>query len=170
VASSALPLEAGAFPASGLVLSFPTNAPSSLAYRASGMYPPGVRALAGVATNRAPTLATLTTEGQRQILRVPIDAQYVLSLIAANDTTVDLLGTVVAVRLLPVAPRFESIAVTNQIVTLRWQGTPGEAYVLQSTGDFQAWQALATNLTSSTGDQGWSGPVSADPHFFRLCR
>ncbi|MBU6401573.1 MAG: hypothetical protein KGS61_14745 [Verrucomicrobia bacterium] len=169
--SPAVTVVNGQFDSSSLVVGFPTNATSSLAYNVSGLFSQsGAKPLSGYATNNVTTLATLVTAGNQQTLTIPVDATFVFTLVTANDTSIELKGQLVAVSASAAAPTIGSLAVQNQTVTLQWQGAPGHSYQVQSSADLALWQTNALNVTSSTSDYAWTGPVSGPKQFFRLAQ
>jgi hypothetical protein len=99
LSSASLALSDGSFDASAIVFEFPPNSPAILAYRTAG-FPSfsGSESLSGVGTNRNTTKATLTTSGDVQTLRIPVEADFYFKLIAPNDTKLTISKQLVATR------------------------------------------------------------------------
>lgn len=98
--SDALGLTDGAFPAEGLVFSFPTGGKAAFDYRATGLLSAAGRLpLEGHGTNVSATPATLVTEGTTRTLTIPLDTTYAFALISETtpDTEVIIKGQLVAV-------------------------------------------------------------------------
>ncbi|MHB8520460.1 MAG: hypothetical protein ACYDH9_06850 [Limisphaerales bacterium] len=169
--SPAISVNNGQFDSASLVFGFPSSATSTLAYNVSGFInQSGAKPLTGYATNNVTSLATLTTAGGQQTLTIPVDATFLFSLLSANDTTINLKGQLVAVSSAAAPLTIQSVAVQNQVVTLHWQGAPGEQYQVHASADLAVWQTNAVNVTSSTTDYTWSGPATASIQFFRLAK
>ena len=101
VTSPVLPLTGTNFNGTNLVFSFAPPA-GALDYYSS--IKEGSVALGGYATNTIAVGSTLTTNGNTQTLFIPINAQFVFTLISTNDSTLDLMGQIVATNLITVAP------------------------------------------------------------------
>ena len=99
VLSAALPISGGSFTAEGLLFQFvATNSPV-LDYRTSGLLSQrGSRALDGLATNKLAGNSTLVTQGNVQTLTIPVDAAYRFTLLAPDDSVLQLNGQIVATR------------------------------------------------------------------------
>lgn len=169
--SPAITVSNGQFDSASLVFGFPSSATSTLAYNVTGLISKsGAKALTGYATNKVTSLATLTTAGGQQTLTIPVDATFLFTVLSANDTTINLKGQLVAIRSAAASVTIQSVAVQNQVVTLHWQGAPGEQYQVHASADLVLWQTNAVNVTSSTTDYTWSGPATASRQFFRLAK
>jgi hypothetical protein len=169
VTSLLLNLTNNHFDSRNLTFFFPSNATSSIAYTVSGVVSKsGSKALAGYATNAVTTLATLSTVGNQQTLTIPVQAQYLLSLVTANDSTLNLQGQLVAVRTVAPPLLLQPPAIGSQTVTLQWQSAPGLQFQVQSSTDLVAWQTNAPNVTSATTNYSWTGPTSGTHQFFRI--
>ena len=157
-----------------LVLSFPSNATSFLAYQETGLASgSGSTALTGQSTNNSPTFATLSTTGNLQVLTIPVNTQFTFSTASANDTILNVVGQLVATEpTIPVVvvPVLQPPTVQTQIVTLRWQAPAGQLFQVQSSTNFAIWQTNAVNVTSATTNYIWNGPDTAPRAFFRLAQ
>ncbi len=161
----------GQFDSSGLVFAFPTNSVSSFAYRVSGlMAQSGSFILTGYATNKVTTLGSLKTEGNEQVLTIPVDTQFLFKLVSDGDTVVKLKGELVATRTTLAPLVVKSLTVQTQVVTLQWTGIPNQAYQVEASPDLGSWQKKATNIVFPTSDYSWSGPATEAKEFFRVGR
>jgi hypothetical protein len=59
-------------------------------------------------------------------------------------------------------------AVTNQAVTLKWQGTAAQFYSVMASSNLLTWQTNASNVTSATTNYSWSVTNPAAQGFYRL--
>ena len=66
--------------------------------------------------------------------------------------------------------RINSITSSNLVVTLRWETIPGLVYGIQTSGDLFSWNALATNLVSSSNTFSFSTARTVSNKFFRVLR
>ncbi len=99
VTSPPLTLTGGRFDSGSLLYQFLLNSKGALDYSVAGFVPmKGSIPLAGLATNRVTTQATLTTSGNIQTLTIPVTADFFFKLVSANDTTLTLTGQIVATR------------------------------------------------------------------------
>ena len=97
--SVSIPLANGTFDSAAILFQFPLTSPAVLDYRVSGLLAQADQvALAGYATNRVATQSTLTTSGDTQTLTIPVEAVYLLTLVAPNDVSITLTGQLVATR------------------------------------------------------------------------
>jgi hypothetical protein len=104
VTSPPLAINGGTFDSGSLVFQFLTNSQGALDYKISGLLSQkGRQALAGIATNKLTTQATLTTSGTTQTLTIPVNTDYFFKLVSANDTKLTLSGQLVATRTLSAA-------------------------------------------------------------------
>lgn len=169
VTSPVITVSGGQFDSRSLTFQFPAGAPSTLAYNA-GFLGSGVKSLTGYATNKVTAVATLATAGSQQTLTIPVDATFLFTLLAQNDTTINVKGQLVAVRGAAAPLTIQSVGVANGTVTLQWQGAAGQQFRILSSTDLSAWQTNAANVTSATTAYTWSGPAAAAKQFFRLAR
>jgi hypothetical protein len=162
----------GQFASTNLTFLIPTNANSALSYLVTGlMNSSGSTALSGQSTNNVTTLATLVTNGEAQILTIPVNAQFTFSANSTNDTILNLAGQLVAFRTaaaVATAPVLQSLTVQTQVVTLQWQAPAGQQFQVQSSTDLMAWQTNAVNVTSGSSNYTWSGPATGANGYFRL--
>jgi hypothetical protein len=163
----------GQFALTNLVLSFPSNAASSLAYQETGLASgSGSVALAGQSTNNGPAFATLSTTGNMQVLTIPVNTQFAFSTASPNDTILNVAGQLVATG--PALPVLISIPQSSigqsRVVTLQWQAPTGQQFQVQSSADLAGWRTNAVNVTSTTTNYTWSGPATAPQAFFRLAQ
>jgi hypothetical protein len=163
----------GQFTATNLMLLFPSNAASSLAYVETGFASgSGSTPLTGQSTNNSTTFATLSTNGNLQILTILVNTQFIFSTASSNDTILNVVGQLVATGpTLPVmVPVLQPPTVQTQVVTLRWEAPAGQQFQVQSSTNFVTWQTNAVNVTSATTNYTWSGLDTASRAFFRLAQ
>lgn len=99
VKSPLLTVTAGEFSSASLLFQMLTNSSGSLDYNLSGFFAKkGSIALAGLGTNRVTSLATISTTGNTQTLRIPLNADFYFKLVSANDTVLTVTGEIVATR------------------------------------------------------------------------
>ena len=162
----------GQFASTNLTFLILTNANSALSYLVTGLLnSSGSTALSGQSTNNVTTLATLLTNGEAQILTIPVNAQFTFSANSTNDTILNLAGQLVAFRTaaaVATAPVLQSLTVQSQVVTLQWQAPAGQQFQVQSSTDLMAWQTNAVNVTSGSSNYTWSGPATGANGYFRL--
>ena len=167
--SAIVSINNGRFDASSVTFLFPSNAPSAIAYRVTGLInKAGFAALSGYGTNTITSLASLTNVGGQQVLALPIQAKFILSLLSTNDTTINLSGQLVATRPLGIPLVIESFTVQNQTVAFQWQATPGQQFQVQSSGNLQSWQSGPMITTPASGSNQWSGSLIGTQGYFRL--
>jgi hypothetical protein len=170
--SPVININAGKFDSTNLTFQFPTNASSKLAYNVSGVFSAhGSAALTGYATNKVTALASLATVGDQQVLTIPVDATFLLKLLAANDTSMRLTGQLVAVHNggNP-GVVVQSIVAQNQGVVLQWQSAPGQQFQIQSSTDLANWRTNDTIVTPASGLNTWSNSFEGALGFFRLAK
>lgn len=63
-----------------------------------------------------------------------------------------------------------SLALSNQVATLRWSAIPGERYRVERSSTFAAWQPTLTSLTATTNQLSVQLPATNSVQFFRLAR
>jgi hypothetical protein len=170
--SPSLTMTNGQFASGALAFFFPSGAPSTLAWSIASVLgnQSGSLPLVGYGTNRVTTLGSLTTANGQQILTILVDSEFFFTLLTANDTIMELKGQFVATSSTQAPLQIDSIAVTNQLATLRWQSTPGQLFQVQSSGNLSAWVTNAVNITSPTTAYSWSGVATAPRMFFRLAK
>jgi len=101
VTSPPLAIAGGSFDSGSLAFQFLTNSQGALDYKVSGPVSlKGGLPLAGIATNKVTTQATLATSGNTQTLTIPVDTDFFFKLLSANDTQLTLSGQLVATRTL----------------------------------------------------------------------
>jgi hypothetical protein len=99
ITSPPLALTGGTFDSGSLLFQFLGSPAGALDYSVSGLFSQkGSVSLAGVATNRVSTRASLTTGGDLQTLTIPISTVFLLTLVSADDTQLKLEGQLVATR------------------------------------------------------------------------
>lgn len=69
-------------------------------------------------------------------------------------------------KLLP--GRFNSVAVTNDTISLEWNVNPGHSYNLEHSPDLRTWTVLAPGLISPTNVLSWSTNRLQALEFFRI--
>jgi hypothetical protein len=167
VTSPPIPVSSGQFNPSSLTFLFPSNATSAIDYHSA--IGSGTKVASGNATNNVAALATLTTVGSTQTLTLNVNAQFNFTLISSGDTIVNLSGQFVATRnLTPTLVVLQSPAVTNHVVTLKWQSPAGQFFKVLSSTNLIAWQTNAINVTSGTTNYIWTGSNTAPDGFYRL--
>ena len=113
----------------------------------------GSLALGGYATNLVALGSSLTTNGSTVTLVIPIGAQFVFTLLSANDTTINLIGQIVATNAITVAPPvIQSINVTNQNAVVAAANATGQSQLLVST-NLATWSPASVTIT--TNNSGW---------------
>lgn len=166
VTSPALPLTGTNFNGTNLVFSF-ASVNAAMDYNST--LKAGSLALGGYATNAVAGGTTLSTNGGLRTLFLPISAQFLFTILSANDTKLYLSGQIVATNALTVpAPVIESISVTQQIVVVAADNVTGTSQLLVST-NLTAWSPAAANL--ATNNLGWilfTTPVNGSREFFRV--
>jgi len=171
VISPAINLTGGQFDSTVLTFLFPSNSLSSIAYNVSGLISKhGNAVFTGYATNKVTALGSLTTAGNQQTLTIPVDATFLLKLLSANDTVIRLQGQLVAVQSTQTPFLLQSFFVDNNAITLKWQGTPGGKFQIQSSTDLTNWRTNTTIVTPASGAYAWTGSVSGPISFFRLAK
>jgi len=160
----------GQFVSTNLMLSFPSNGTSSLAYQETGLVSgSGSTNLIGQTNNNSTAFATLSTTGNVQTLTIPVNIQFTFSLLAADDTILNVAGQLVATG--PTMPAMvQPPTVQTQVVTLRWRAPAGQQFQVQSSTNFVTWRTNAVNVTSATTNYTWSGSNPAPRAFFRLAQ
>jgi hypothetical protein len=167
VTSPPIPVSSGQFNPSSLTFLFPSNATSAIDYHSA--IGSGSKVASGNATNNVAALATLTTVGSAQTLTLNVNAQFIFTLISSGDTIVNLSGQFVATRnATPTLVVLQSPAVTNHVVTLKWQSPAGQFFQVLSSTNLIAWQTNAINVTSGTTNYIWAGAITAPDGFYRL--
>jgi hypothetical protein len=167
--SGPLTVSDGHFDSTGLFFMFSTNSASVLDYNA-GLFGTGSEALAGYATNQVTTVATLATSGSTQVLTIPVNANHVFELITPDDSQLILKGQLVATRSAAPSLRILGITVENQTVTVEWQSSPGQKYLVQSSLDLKNWTQRAPEVTATAATSTWSAAVDNRGEFFRLAQ
>jgi hypothetical protein len=166
---TAVPLNQGEFNADGLLFRFPEDAPSAFDYRVTVFLSTesGRELLAGYATNQITTAGTLTTQGNTQILHIPIEASIVFELLNPADSTLTITGQMRATRELEPTQGIviESIHVEDGTLTFAWTGAPQVAVEIQGTSDLEEWTKVADVPPGTTS---YSLPASPGIEFFRI--
>lgn len=171
VVSPPIPLSGGEFDSTNLTFLFPSNSTSSLSYNVTGLFKQqGSIPLTGYATNKVTALSSLSTVGSQQVLTIPVDATFYLTVLSANDTVIRLQGKLVATLLSQAPLQVQSVTLQSQSLLLQWQGAPGQQFQIQSSTNLNAWQTNATITTPASGSATWTGAVSGPARFFRLAK
>jgi len=73
---------------------------------------------------------------------------------------------------IPVAAPFHlrSISVSNEVVALTWETTPGGIYDIEGTSSFVAWTSAATNLVATGTNLTHAVTASHEEQFYRVVR
>jgi hypothetical protein len=66
--------------------------------------------------------------------------------------------------------RLLSLSVSNQVVSLTWESTPGGLYDIEGTSSFDAWTLTATNLMATGTNLSHAWPATDEAQFFRVVR
>ena len=165
--SGPLTVSDGHFDSTGLFFMFSTNSASVLDYNA-GFIGTGSEALAGYATNQVTSGATLTASGSTQVLTIPVNANHFFELLSPGDSQLILKGQLVATRSATPSLRILGITVENQTVTVQWQSSPGQKYLVQSSLDLKNWTPRAPEVTATAATSTWSAAVDNRGEFFRI--
>ncbi len=166
-----LPLSNGQFDSRSLTFSFLTNAGSTISYLVTGLVSKsGSNALSGYATNTITTSSKLETAGDVQTLTIPVDATFYLTLVSANDSTVRLIGQLVATRSVAAPLVIQTPELQNQTVTLRWQAAPGQTFQVYACQNLLDWQMVAASVTSTSNTYTWSEAVTPSSRFYRVAK
>jgi hypothetical protein len=170
VTSPPIAVVSGQFNPSSLTFLFPSNATSAIDYRYTGVISgSGTKAATGNATNNVLNLATITTVGTTQTITFGINAQFKFTLVSSGDTIVNIAGQIVATNNIIATPVIlQNPAVTNQAVTLKWEGPAGQFYQVMSSSNLLTWQTNADNVTSATTNYTWTVTNAAPKGFYRL--
>jgi hypothetical protein len=141
-----------------------------LAYNLSGLLRlSGAKPLSGYATNQISTEATLTTNANQRTLTIPVNATFVLSLTSPDDTSLTIVGQLVATSTAMAPPAIQSIKISGTTVTLQWQGAPGQQFQVQASASLTSgWTTVATVSSATGGTYTWSGTTAGPGQFFRL--
>jgi len=166
VTSPAINVTSGQFSPAGLTFQFSTNINSTLDYYNS--FAMGSKALTGNATNNVATLATLTTVGTTQTLTLGVNALFTFTLISSGDTLVNVSGQIVATRSSAAPLVIQRPAVTNHVVTLKWQSTAGQTFQVLLSTNLPVWKTNASNVTSASTNYAWTGTNLAPIGVYRL--
>jgi hypothetical protein len=107
--------------------------------------------------------------GGTRTLVIPIDAQFVFTLLSAKDTTVHLMGQIVATNgIAAAAPLIQSIGVTNQSVVVSAENATLQSQLLVST-NLASWSTASfTATTNNSGRIIFTAPMNGSHAFFRV--
>jgi hypothetical protein len=167
VTSPVLPITGTNFNGTNLVFSF-ASANAALDYYASSSIH-GSLALNGHATNTIAVGSSLATNGNTRTLVIPIDAQFVFTLLSAKDTTVHVMGQIVATNsIAAAAPVIQSINVTGQNVVMRAENASLQSQLLASTNLTSWLTASFTVATNVSGGVIFTTPMTGAHAFFRV--
>jgi hypothetical protein len=164
VASPTLTMTNNNFDSRSLVFSFLPGFLGTLDFAATtGQM--GAAALTGSATNTSPNNASLTSTGNVQRLRLPIDATYPIGSGELAGTTLRFAGQIVATRVLP--PLITSIVVTNEtaVVTAAYASLQSQ---LQSSTNLVGWVRASVTAINVNGLIVFTAPATAPIQFFRV--
>ena len=157
----------GAFDASSIVFSFPTNSASVIDYDA-GFLGKDSKVLAGAGTNRTATVGTLIESSGTQTLTLALDATFYFSLVGNNDTILRLTGQLVATAAASIpTPHIGGIQLSNGQVVITASAT-SPATRLESSTDLRAWTPRAPAITAEGSNRTYTLPVTGKMEFFRL--
>ena len=164
--SPVLPVTGTNFNGTSLVFSF---ASGSATFDYYSSVKAGSLALTGYATNTIAVGSSVSTNGSKQTLVIPIDAQFVFKLLSANDTTIHLTGQIVATNAITAAvPIIQSVGVTNQSVVVAAENATAKSQLLVST-NLANWSPAS--FTTTTNNSGWiifTTPMNGSHAFFRV--
>jgi len=171
--SAPISVNAGQFDSRAVTFQFPTNATSSLAYNVTGLVNQhGAVPLTGYATNKITALSSLTLEGNQEVLRVPVDATFMLQLVSSNDSQIRLQGQLVATAAAGSTPLpiVKSLTIQGQSILLQWQANQGQQLQIQFSKDLMHWLTNQTITMSAGGTYTWTGAVAGSSGFYRLAK
>jgi hypothetical protein len=163
-----LPLSGGSFDSSALIFSYSTNViptlDPTLDYNA-GFLGSGSKTLSAYSTNNILDGATLTSSGSIQTLAISINAQFTFSLLSSGDTTLNIVGQLVATS--SPAPLIDTIVLSKSTVVLTVQNATGQSQ-LQSSPDLIAWTPAASIVTTNGTTLTYTVPISGGNQFYRV--
>ncbi len=155
----------GSFDAGNIVFSFPVSSAAKLDYNA-GFLGSGSTNLAGNATNKTATIATLSNIGGTDTLVINIDATFTTSILADNDSSLHIVGKITALGP-KAAPRFIATEVVNQEFRFKVEGDI-TGYKLESTSDFLHWTERQPEIVIENNIPIYTLPATADYEFFQF--
>ena len=146
VTSPVLTVGSGSFNGTNLIFSFASNN-AVMDYYSS--YKAGSATLGGYATNAIATGATLSVTGSVQSVTIPINATFVFTVLSANDSSVHLIGQIVATNVVTAAiPIIQSFVISGQNVVVTTANTTAQSHLLVST-NLTSWSMASTILTTN---------------------
>jgi len=168
VASPATTVTNGSFDAGKMIFSFPQTSLSTLDYDA-GFLGTGQKNLAGNATNKTATVATITTAGPTNTLVINIDATFFTTLASQNDSSLRILGQITAVNVSggKEPPRFTETEVVNHEIRFKVAGDI-TGFKLQSTIDYDHWDDRVPTLAIENNVTVYKLPANLAFEVFRF--
>ena len=169
VTSPPLTMTGGGFDSAALVFSFASNSGSKVDYNAP-ILGAGSKVLAGISTNTIVNGASLATNGNVAMLLIQVNAQFKFSLVATNDTTLNVAGQIVATNSLanpPTQPIISSLVISNQTVVISVENATAQSQ-LQSSTDLTSWSPAGGTVTTNSETTVFTVPSSGDKHFYRV--
>jgi len=154
----------GSFDAGSIVFSFSATSAAKLDYNA-GFLGSGSTNLAGNATNKTATIATLTSVGGTDTLVINIDATFKASLLAHDDSSLHILGKITAHG--KTAPRFIDVEVVDHEIRFKIEGDI-TGFKLESTSDYLHWNERQPEIVIENNVPVYKLPATVDFEFFRF--
>ena len=167
VTSATLPLTGTNFNGTNLIFSI-ASPNAALDYYSSLEH--GSKALAAYTTNALAIGSTLTTNGGRQTLTIPVSAQFTFTVLSANDTKLILVGQIVATNSGAAAPlTIESIVLSNQNVVVTADNATMQSQLLVSS-NLLAWAPApgVVVTTNASGEIIFTAPKQGTNAFFQV--
>ena len=167
VTSATLPLSGTNFNGTNLIFSIASS--NAVADYYSSIES-GSKSLTGYATNALAAGFTVTTNGGKQTLTIPISAQFAFTVISANDTKVNLIGQIVATNSGAAAPLvIKSIVLSNQNVVVTAGNATIQSQLLVSS-NLTAWAPApgVVVTTNASGETIFTAPANGTNAFFQV--
>ncbi len=166
--SAPLSVAESRFDASGLKLHVTTQDESFLDFSFSGLLSAsGRRPLTGDTNDAATASATLERTADAYVLTIPLSINLPFDLLAAGDTQVGFVGTVVATTANS-GPHLDQVMLQGALVILTWMAQTNGTYQVATSPDLLHWTAFTPSLTFTNSLGRYSAPASSSHAFFRL--
>ncbi|HRY50090.1 MAG TPA: hypothetical protein P5186_18725 [Candidatus Paceibacterota bacterium] len=166
----------GRFDGRQLVFAFPPDASSVLSYRIRsflGVFS-GVQELKGLSTNQIASSVIEDSDAENQILRISMDANLLFSLVAEDDSIMNLKGQIVARRSISPVFRILEIGIlaepSSPRIQITWSSKTGEVFRVQGSVDLRTWETLTSDIQASGTVTSWNGPMNSPCQFYRVMR
>jgi hypothetical protein len=167
VTSPVLSVTGTNFNGTNLVFSFASGNAALDYYAGTSLH--GSLALSGYATNTIAVGSSVATNANTRTLLIPIDAQFVFTLLSAKDTTVHLMGQIVVTNLIAAAaPVIQLFSATSQSVVVTAENVNLQSQLLVST-NLASWSTASfTTTTNNSGAIIFTAPINGSHAFFRV--